>query len=100
MRCVTCETFYEHDTDRSVVASQKSDFSPALLKRARAVASEHASLREKLAVDFDPVAAKKLGQTSSVTSALKEWEKANEVNNSLSQTRHLQVLTDSLQVTC
>lgn len=58
---------------------QTDDISSALLARARDVAKEHATVTEKLAVDFDPTAAKKLGQLTAVTSALKEWEKANEV---------------------
>ncbi|KAL1310647.1 hypothetical protein AAFC00_000915 [Neodothiora populina] len=63
---------------QSNLASQDSDVSPALLARARGIAKEHAFITKKLAVDFDPKAAKQLGQLSSVNSALQEWEKANE----------------------
>lgn len=47
------------------------------------MAKEHATITEKLAVDFDARAAKKLGELSSVTAALKEWEKAKESLNEL-----------------
>lgn len=45
------------------------------------MAKEHKSVTEKLAVDFDPTAAKKLGRLTSIASALKEWEKAKEVDS-------------------
>lgn len=64
---------------KPTVTNQNGDISSALLERARNVAKEHASATAKLAVDFDPAAAKKLGQLTSVTTALKEWESANEV---------------------
>ncbi|KAG9657983.1 release factor, partial [Aureobasidium melanogenum] len=60
--------------------------SPALLSRARSMAKEHDEITAKLAENFDTKAAKKLGQLSSVTNALKEWEKAND---SLSELRTL-----------
>lgn len=63
---------------QSTVAAPSGEITPALLSRARSVAKEHASATAKLAIDFDPRAAKKLGELTSVTSALKEWEKANE----------------------
>lgn len=63
---------------QSTAASQSVEITPALLSRARSVAKEHAAATAKLAVDFDTRAAKKLGELTSVTAALKEWEKANE----------------------
>lgn len=58
------------------LASASGSISPALLSRARAIAEEHATLTEKLATNYDATAAKKLGETSSTTTALKEYEKA------------------------
>lgn len=52
------------------------NISPTLLARARAVASEHASLAERLANDYDAKTAKRLGELSSTTSALKAYDKA------------------------
>jgi len=51
---------------------------PALLSRARNIASEHKSLTKKLADGFDTKSAKKLGEYSSIVSALEKWDKANE----------------------
>ncbi|GAB7358615.1 hypothetical protein MBLNU230_g3845t1 [Neophaeotheca triangularis] len=63
--------------------------SPALLSRARAIAEENAALTEKLASDYDATAAKKLGETVSTTTALKDYEKA------LSTLEELQTLLKS-----
>lgn len=48
-----------------------------MLSRARSVAKEHASIASQLASSFDPRAAKRLGQTTSITSALKDYQKAS-----------------------
>lgn len=57
--------------------SINDNISPALLSRARTLASEHATLTDKLASDFDAKAAKRLGELTSTTSALKEYDKAH-----------------------
>lgn len=49
---------------------------PALLQRARSIAAEHHALRSVLSDDFDPKAAKRLGDLSRVATALAEWETA------------------------
>lgn len=49
---------------------------PALLQRARSIAAEHKDLQAVLAEDFDPRAAKRLGDLSRVATALAEWEAA------------------------
>ncbi|KAG9513339.1 release factor, partial [Aureobasidium melanogenum] len=67
-------------------AAADGAISPALLSRARSMAKEHDEITARLAENFDTKAAKKLGQLSSVTNALKEWEKAND---SLSELRTL-----------
>ncbi|KAF9630195.1 putative peptide chain release factor 1 protein [Lasiodiplodia theobromae] len=59
-------------------ASPDSVISPTVLKRARAVAAEHAQLSQKLVDSFDTRTAKKVGETAPIAAALKEWEKANE----------------------
>lgn len=56
--------------------SISDSISPALLSKARALANEHASITEKLANDFDARSAKRLGELTSTTSALKEYDKA------------------------
>jgi len=61
-------------------ASTSESIPPALLARARTVAVEHKELTEKLANGFDARAAKKLGGSSAIVNALREWEKANEVS--------------------
>ena len=56
--------------------STSDSISPALLSRAQLLASEHAALADKLANDYDAKAAKRLGELSSTTNALNEYEKA------------------------
>lgn len=48
----------------------------ALLQRARGIAAEHSQLEAALANDFDPKAARRLGELSRVATALKDWEAA------------------------
>ncbi|KAK5168213.1 Peptide chain release factor 1, mitochondrial [Saxophila tyrrhenica] len=61
---------------QSTITSITDSVSPALLTRARAIASEHATLTERLASEYDARAAKRLGELSSTTAALKEYDKA------------------------
>lgn len=56
--------------------SSPDSISPALLSRAQLLANEHTALTDKLASDYDAKAAKRLGELSSTTNALKEYEKA------------------------
>ncbi|KAK3686950.1 Peptide chain release factor 1, mitochondrial [Vermiconidia calcicola] len=56
--------------------SINDSISPALLSKARLIANEHASLTNRLANDYDAKSAKRMGELSSTTSALKEYEKA------------------------
>lgn len=63
--------------------------SPALLARARSIASEHATLKEQLATDYDTRAARRLGELTSTSSAVKEYDKAR------SALQELQSLLDS-----
>jgi len=46
------------------------------LARAKSIADEHGNLAEKLAHDFDSKAAKRLGELTATTAALKEYESA------------------------
>ncbi|OAX80247.1 hypothetical protein ACJ72_05426 [Emergomyces africanus] len=62
----------------STVPLPEISISPVLLSRARSIADEHASLTSKLAESFDPKTAKRIGELATTTTALKEWEKANE----------------------
>jgi peptide chain release factor 1 len=50
-----------------------------LLARARAIAAEHEALSSQLNDNFDLNTAKKAGELAFVATALKKWEKANEV---------------------
>lgn len=59
------------------------DISPALLSRARSIANEHASLAERLASEYDAKTAKRLGQLSSTSSAVKEYDEAVSTLNEL-----------------
>ncbi|KAK1489699.1 RF-1 domain-containing protein [Colletotrichum cuscutae] len=49
---------------------------PALLQRARNIAKEHDALAAALEADYDSKAARRVGELSSVVTALREWEKA------------------------
>ncbi|WPG98641.1 release factor [Acrodontium crateriforme] len=53
-----------------------SSLSPVLLARARALAAEHESLTSKLASEYDAQAAKRLGELSATSAAVKEYDKA------------------------
>ncbi|KAI0017056.1 release factor [Xylariomycetidae sp. FL0641] len=50
---------------------------PALLQRARNIATEHDELSKTLEANFDVKLAKRLGELSRVTEALKEWDAAH-----------------------
>ncbi|KAI3553438.1 RF-1 domain-containing protein [Colletotrichum abscissum] len=49
---------------------------PALLQRARNIAKEHDALAAALEADYDSKTARRVGELSSVVTALREWEKA------------------------
>jgi hypothetical protein len=59
--------------------STKSFISPVLLNRARSIAGEHAKLSTQNAENYDVATAKKIGELSSVTAALAEWDTAQNV---------------------
>lgn len=56
-----------------------SSISPALLRRARAFAAEHAQLAKQLNSEYDTQLARKAGSLSAVAKALNGWESANNV---------------------
>ncbi|KAJ4311320.1 Peptide chain release factor 1, mitochondrial [Neodidymelliopsis sp. IMI 364377] len=68
--------------------STSESIPPALLSRARSIAVEHKSLTDKLANGFDTKSAKKLGEYSSIVSALETWDKANESVTELTSLIH------------
>ncbi|KAI9833599.1 MAG: hypothetical protein M1819_003552 [Sarea resinae] len=49
----------------------------ALLSRARAMAAEHSRLSQQLGEGFDTRTARRVGELTSITNALKDWEEAN-----------------------
>lgn len=57
-------------------SSITNNISPALLARARSIANEHATLAERLASEYDGKTAKRLGELSPTTLAIKEYDKA------------------------
>lgn len=61
---------------QSTSASAVERLSPSLLTRARAIADEHTTLSTKLANDYDPGAAKRLGEVSVTATAIKEYDNA------------------------
>lgn len=61
-----------------------SSISPILLKRARSIAEEHAKLSTQNAENYDVATAKKIGELSTVTAALAEWDTAQNVIDALS----------------
>ncbi|KIN06490.1 hypothetical protein OIDMADRAFT_155691 [Oidiodendron maius Zn] len=62
--------------------ASNGSFSPALLARARNMASEHDKLSKEISDGFDAKISKRIGELKGVTSALKEWE---HTQNSLSE---------------
>ncbi|GFF49636.1 peptide chain release factor 1 [Aspergillus lentulus] len=63
-----------------------SHLSPALLTRARSLATEHTRLSAQLTDSFDAKIAKRVGELASIAQALQEWDRAHE---SLSELRSL-----------
>lgn len=61
----------------------KSFISPVLLNRARSIAREHAKLSSQNAENYDIATAKKIGELSTVTAALVEWDDAQNVRHFL-----------------
>ncbi|KAF1833698.1 release factor [Decorospora gaudefroyi] len=59
-------------------AASPAPIPPALLARARDIASEHKQLTEKLSHGFETRVAKKVGEYSRIVNALGEWDKATE----------------------
>lgn len=64
------------DTDRTATASV---ISPSLLGRARSIAAEYDKLSNELENEFSTQKAQKIGELSSVTKALNDWDTANKV---------------------
>ncbi|EGP92640.1 uncharacterized protein MYCGRDRAFT_98231 [Zymoseptoria tritici IPO323] len=60
----------------AAASTANDNLSSALLSRARNVASEHATLTQKLATDFDASAAKRLGELTRTANAIQEYDKA------------------------
>ncbi|SMQ45212.1 unnamed protein product [Zymoseptoria tritici ST99CH_3D7] len=65
-----------HRRYQSTASTANDNLSSALLSRARNVASEHATLTQKLATDFDASAAKRLGELTRTANAIQEYDKA------------------------
>ena len=63
-------------TTVTAASTVSSTPSPALLQRARAVASEHATLSVSNAENYDVGTAKRIGELSGIASALKEFDDA------------------------
>ena len=53
--------------------------SPILLQRAQGIAAEHNQLSQKNAESYDVSVAKRIGELSGITEALKEYETAQNV---------------------
>ena len=62
---------------QSVNAPLSPSISPALLSRARVLATEHTQLSKILEQEYDTQSAKRAGSLASVASALGDWEAAN-----------------------
>ncbi|KAL4805245.1 hypothetical protein BDV18DRAFT_140490 [Aspergillus unguis] len=52
------------------------DMSPILLDKARSLATEHATLSDQLATNFDPKTAKRVGELGPIAKALADWNNA------------------------
>lgn len=67
------------DTSTDFRPASNHDLSPALFRRACALAAEHSQLSIRLADSFDPKVAKRVGELSTIAQAVKDFEKAKEV---------------------
>ncbi|KAI4180761.1 MAG: hypothetical protein L6R41_007032 [Letrouitia leprolyta] len=59
--------------------------SPSLLGRAQSIAAEHEKLLREIQEGYDSQSAKRIGELSAVTNALKGWETANKAITELQQ---------------
>ncbi|KAI1172753.1 release factor [Nemania sp. FL0916] len=84
-RCMTAMTALGQPSVRSSIRpsirfastnTTTTTLSPILLKRARGIAKEHDELAASLGDSFDTTTAKRMGELSRVTAALKEWDAA------------------------
>ena len=74
---------------RTVSINNAGDLvSPSLLERAKNIASEHAKLSLQNAEDYDVLVAKRIGELGPVTTALKEYEDAQNVCRRTLSTTH------------
>jgi peptide chain release factor 1 len=78
-RLRTCRKCLRHPILPLYTKRFESSISPVLLNRARNIATEHAKLTDQNAENYDIGTAKKIGELSSVTTALVEWESAENV---------------------
>ncbi|KIX00710.1 uncharacterized protein Z518_09775 [Rhinocladiella mackenziei CBS 650.93] len=60
----------------TTISESDIQISPILLQRARAIAAEHKQLSAANADNYDVSVAKKIGELSTVSTALREWEDA------------------------
>ena len=70
---------WQYYRSQSTAIASNTTISPALLDRARGLAVEHHELTKRLNNEYDTYLAKKAGSLSAVTSALRDWEIANNV---------------------
>ncbi|KAI4155564.1 MAG: hypothetical protein LQ340_000930, partial [Diploschistes diacapsis] len=56
------------------------DVTDSMLSRARAIAHKHVELQKQLSANYDSSIAKKIGELSTTTGILHEWEKARNVS--------------------
>ncbi|KAI1308500.1 release factor [Xylaria venustula] len=76
-RCITAlRRPLNQSFSRLASTDATSTLPPVLLERARKIAKEHDQLTTALEADFNPEKAKRVGELSRVTAALKEWEAA------------------------
>ena len=73
---------------QSTHPSPASTISPALLGRARALATEHAKLVKQLDREYDNRVAKKAGSILPVATALNDWESATSVRPQSARQTH------------
>merc|ERR1712093_793195 len=68
---------------RSSSTKSHASFSPALLARARNMATEHERLSAESSETFDAKIAKRIGELKGVAEALREWESARNTQDEL-----------------
>ncbi|KAI4170752.1 MAG: hypothetical protein LQ346_008830 [Caloplaca aetnensis] len=93
---------FSANSDARFQSTAAPKISSSLIGRAQAIAAEHDKLTQQIQHEYNGQIARKIGELSPVTNALKEWQSADKVtsrrNPSLSKPNNFQSITELRQL--